>query len=201
MPHEQPPSGGQQEPDFHALIRRVRAGDPEAAARLVRDYEPEIRRMIRVRLGDTQMRRTLDSMDICQSVMGSFFVRAARGEYRLDKPDELQNLLCIMAYHKLIDMVRKKHLPEAGPSEAENEPADRGDSPSQEAMYRELLQMFRERLSEEERQLADLRAAGVRWDEIAEQLHGQAEALRKKLDRAVQRVARSLGLEYGDDEE
>ena len=64
-----------------------------------------------------------------------------------------------------------------------------------------MLEMFRERLSEEERQLADLRAAGVRWDEIAARLNGHPEALRKKLDRAVQRVARSLGLEYGEDEE
>jgi RNA polymerase sigma factor (sigma-70 family) len=187
---------------FEDLVRRVRAGEPAAATELVKRYEPHIRRAVRIRLMRyPHMRRLLDSVDICQSVMGSFFVRAAKGEYRLDKPDELQNLLVIMAYHKLIDMVRKKHLPEAPAADACTEPADHGDSPSQEAMYRELLEMFRERLTEEERQLADLRAAGVRWDEIAERLHGQPEALRKKLDRAVQRVARSLGLEYGEDEE
>jgi RNA polymerase sigma factor (sigma-70 family) len=190
------------EAGFEDLVRRVRQGDQAAAADLVKRYEPHVRRAVRIRLMRyPQMRRLLDSVDICQSVMGSFFVRAARGEYRLDRPDELQNLLVIMAYHKLIDMVRKKHLPEPPGGAAAIEPMDRADSPSQEAVYRELLLLFRERLSEEERQLADLRAAGMRWNDIAERLQGQPEALRKKLDRAVQRVARSLGIEYGEDEE
>jgi RNA polymerase sigma-70 factor (ECF subfamily) len=187
---------------FEDLVRRVRQGEQAAAADLVKRYEPHIRRAVRIRLMRyPQMRRLLDSVDICQSVMGSFFVRAARGEYRLDRPDELQNLLVIMAYHKLVDMVRKKHLPEPPSSDMPEEPPDRGDSPSDDAMYRELLQMFRERLSEDERQLADLRANGTPWNEIAARLNGQPEALRKKLDRAVQRVARSLGIEYGADDE
>jgi RNA polymerase sigma factor (sigma-70 family) len=190
------------ESSFEDLVRRVRLGEQSAAAELVKRYEPHIRRAVRIRLMRyPQMRRLLDSVDICQSVMGSFFARAARGEYRLDRPDELQNLLVIMAYHKLIDMVRKKHLPEAPRTDTPEEPMDRAEGPSQEAMYRELLQMFRERLTEEERQLADLRAAGHKWSDIAAQLQGQPEALRKKLDRAVQRVARSLGIEYGADEE
>jgi RNA polymerase sigma factor (sigma-70 family) len=187
---------------FEDLVRRVRLGDQAAAADLVKRYEPHIRRAVRIRLMRyPQMRRLLDSVDICQSVMGSFFVRAARGEYRLDRPDELQNLLVIMAYHKLVDMVRKKRLPEPPSSDVAEELPDRADSPSDDAMYRELLQMFRERLTEEERQLADLRANGKPWNEIAKQLQGQPEALRKKLDRAVQRVARSLGIEYGADDE
>jgi RNA polymerase sigma factor (sigma-70 family) len=190
------------ESSFEDLVRRVRLGEQSAAAELVKRYEPHIRRAVRIRLMRyPQMRRLLDSVDICQSVMGSFFVRAARGEYRLDRPDELQNLLVIMAYHKLIDMVRKKHLPEAPRGDTPEEPMDRAEGPSQEAMYRELLQMFRERLTEEERQLADLRAAGHKWTDIAAQLQGQPEALRKKLDRAVQRVARSLGIEYGAEDE
>ncbi len=188
------------ESGFEDLVRRVRRGEETAAADLVKRYEPHVRRAVRIRLMRyPQMRRLLDSVDICQSVMGSFFARAARGEYRLDRPDELQNLLCIMAYHKLIDLVRKKRLPEPPRDGAPEERPDRADSPSQEAMYRELLQLFRERLDDDERHLADLRAAGLRWNEIAERLHGQPEALRKKLDRAVQRVARSLGLEYGEE--
>ena len=33
--------------DFRDLIKRIRAGDPDAAVQLVREYEPEIRRAIR----------------------------------------------------------------------------------------------------------------------------------------------------------
>lgn len=59
---------------FGELIERVRLGEADAAVELVRTYEPAIRRTLRVRLVDARLRSTLDSMDICQSVLGSFFV-------------------------------------------------------------------------------------------------------------------------------
>src|SRR6516165_1899580 len=62
---------------FQDLIRRIRAGDPEAAAELVRRYEPTIRRAVRVRLVDARLGALLDSLDVCQSVLASFFVRSA----------------------------------------------------------------------------------------------------------------------------
>ena len=48
-------------PDFEELIRRVRAWDQEAAAELVRRYEPAIRRAARIRLVDSRLRRLFDS--------------------------------------------------------------------------------------------------------------------------------------------
>jgi len=86
---------------FQVLIERVRAGDAEAATELVRRYEPMIRRAARVRLVDQRLARLLDSMDICQSVMASFFVRAALGQYELNSPDQLLRLLATMARNKL----------------------------------------------------------------------------------------------------
>ena len=74
---------------FQDLIRRVRAGDEVAAAELVRRYERHIRRVVRVRLVDPRLKRLVDSMDICQSVLASFFVRAALGQYSLKTPEEL----------------------------------------------------------------------------------------------------------------
>jgi len=51
------------------LMSRIQAGDPDAAAELVRHYEPDIRLEVRVRLRiqDGRVRRMLDSMDITQS--------------------------------------------------------------------------------------------------------------------------------------
>jgi DNA-directed RNA polymerase specialized sigma subunit len=42
------------EQQFENLIRRVRAGDAEAAAELVKGYEPTIRRMVRMRMRDSR---------------------------------------------------------------------------------------------------------------------------------------------------
>jgi RNA polymerase sigma-70 factor (ECF subfamily) len=183
------------------LLRRVRGGDQGAAAELVRQYEPTIRRVARVRLLDTRLRRLLDSMDICQSVFGSFFVRAALGEYDLKTPEQLLNLLVSMSSRKVIDQARRakaarrdiRRSEEGDP--AEQQWAAPGPSPSQEVAGAELLEEFRSRLSAEERQLAEDRAAGLDWPQIAAKRGGSPEALRKRLARAIDRISAELGLE------
>src|ERR1700736_4210985 len=92
---------------FADFMHRVRAGDQQAAAELVRRYESEIRREVRLRLSDPRLNRALDSMDLCQSVLGSFFVRVALGQYDLDNPRQLLKLLMGMARNKLAFQVRK----------------------------------------------------------------------------------------------
>lgn len=187
---------------FEALIRRVRAGDARAAAELVQQYEPEIRRAIHVRLTDPRLRRVMDTMDICQSVLGNFFVRVAAGQFDLDQPDQLVRLLVVMARNKLRDQARRQHAGrrdqrrvEAAGEELLAAVADTADSPSQLVAGRDLLDAMRRRLSDEERFLADQRAAGREWDNIAVDLGGSPEALRKKLTRAIDRVAHELGLD------
>jgi RNA polymerase sigma-70 factor (ECF subfamily) len=83
---------------FPELILRVRAGDADAAAEVVRRYEPEIRT-------DPGLRRLLDSMDVVQSVLGNCFVRAAAGQFDLERPEQLLKLLVTMARNKLRDQV------------------------------------------------------------------------------------------------
>ena len=77
------------QPDFAEFLRRIRCGDPEAAQELVRRYESTIRLAVRTRLTDPALERQLDSADICQSVLASFFVRAAAGQYDLADPGQL----------------------------------------------------------------------------------------------------------------
>src|SRR5437588_9387218 len=93
---------------FADLIRRVRAGDELAAAELVKRYEPAIRLEVRLRLGDTRLRRVFDSMDVCQSVLASFFVRAASGQYELEAPTDLLKLLVVMTRRKVAHQARKQ---------------------------------------------------------------------------------------------
>src|SRR5262249_43378354 len=96
-----------EENSFALLMRRVRAGDEAAAAELVRRYEPTIRRVARGRLADTRLRGLSDSMDVCQSVLGSFFVRAALGQFDLQTPEQLLNLLVSMSRRKVADVARE----------------------------------------------------------------------------------------------
>ena len=70
-----------------------------------------------------------------------------------------------------------------------------GPSPTEQVAWRELVEMVRTRLTDDERRLSDLRAGGREWSEIAGLTGGTAEAARKRLERAFDRVARELGWE------
>ncbi len=202
-PHD--PAAGAESASFPELIRRVRAGEEEAARTLVRNYEPAIRRAVRLRL-DPRLQRVYDSMDICQAVLASFFVRAASGQYELDTPEQPLKLLATMARHK-VGKARRGQLAArrdarreiAGDAE-EHQVKSPGGTPSRQIAARELLEMAYSRLSEDERRIVELRQQGHDWPAIAASLGGSAEALRKKLTRALARISDELGLDDADDE-
>jgi RNA polymerase sigma-70 factor (ECF subfamily) len=144
-------------------------------------------------------------MDVCQSVLKSFFVRTAAGQYDLDTPEQLQRLLVSMARNKLASAARgqrrqrrdQRRLAAGGAEQLEGV-ADDTPSPSAVVAGRELLTRFHQALSAEERRLAELRGEGLAWAEIADQVGGTAQARRMQLARAVERVARELGLDEED---
>src|SRR5438067_2234200 len=92
---------------FKTFIRRVRAGDGHAAMELVERYGPAIRRAVRVRLRDPRLQRLVESVDICQSVFASFFLRTALGQYDIESPDQLLRLLSTIARNKLANQARR----------------------------------------------------------------------------------------------
>lgn len=127
-------------------------------------------------------------------------MRAAMGQYTFDSPAQLVNLLAAMARSKLAAQVRRQlaqRRDRRRVTAVEDQGQLAGDtpSPSRELVARELLAQVRHRLSPEERQLVELRSAGHDWAEVAAQVGGGAEALRKKHARALDRVARELGLD------
>ncbi|MEM7455171.1 MAG: ECF-type sigma factor [Planctomycetota bacterium] len=187
---------------FENLIQRVREGDEEAAFELVRAFEPEIRRDVRLRLTDRRLRRTLDSTDICQSVFSNFFVRAAMGEFEFDRPVQLLRLLSTMARNKVIDRHRyeKVRRPADGRQmvpidDFPMELPQNDGTPSQIVEGRDLLEKIESRLTREEQEISALRRSGASWKEIASELGQSGEALRKQLARAIERVFSELGLD------
>ena len=186
---------------FDDLINRIRQGDGEAAAELVRRYEPELRVLARVRLTDPALRRVVDSMDICQSIMANFFVRVAAVQFDLETPEQLLGLLATMVRNKATDRVRREQrdrrdvrrvaktsVEELGLQESQK-------TPGSMVAHKELLQLVRDQMSKEENEIAIHRLNGCSWDEIAQQMGGTAEALRKRFARAIDRVANELGLD------
>jgi RNA polymerase sigma-70 factor (ECF subfamily) len=184
-------------PCFRELIRRVRSGDQQAAADLIRQYEPEIRRFIRVRLTDPHLGRLLDSADICQSVFVTFFVKVNGGLYDLDEPAQLIKLLVTMARNKLVDYARQpdqRRAEDMGAAFWDALPG-KGDSPSRVAVKKELLREVRRRLTPAEADLVELRADGKSWQEVAAACGSTPGAVRKRLARALDRVCQELHID------
>jgi hypothetical protein len=70
-----------------------------------------------------------------------------------------------------------------------------GESPSMEVAARDLLQEVHRRLSPDERRLLEMRNQGSDWSAIASEIGGGAQALRRRLSRGLDRIARQPGLD------
>lgn len=189
--------------NFANLLERVRGGDPDAAAELIRQYEPAIRRSLRLRL-DPRLRRTCDSMDLCQEVMCSFFIRTATGQYELNSPEDILKLLIAMARNKLKKAQRNQFRLKrdarrvVATSADEQELPQPVSTPSEQIAAKDLLSQFRHRMSEQEQRLVELRSQGHDWKAVAAELGGNPDAYRKQLARAVTRISQELGLDAVD---
>lgn len=185
---------------FADFVRRIRQGDDLAAEELVHKDAPLIRREVRLSIEDDRLRRAFDSIDVCQSVLASFFVRVAVGQFELERPAQLAGLLVAMARNKIASRarfeqrLRRDSRRVSHPTEDTlDELIDPMPSPSETVTSRDLLDSLRAALTEEERHIADLRGRGLEWDEVALELGGTGQARRMQLTRAVERAGRKLG--------
>jgi RNA polymerase sigma factor (sigma-70 family) len=181
-------------------VRRIRAGDDQAAEELVNRFESLIRREVRLRISGSQFDRAFDSLDVSQSVLANFFVRAAIGQFELEHPDQLARLLVTMARNKLVSRVRSERRQIRDirrvtvASDALDRVADEQPSPSEIFTRKELLERLRTLLSDEERQIIDLRNQGLCWEEVATKLGGSGQARRMQMSRGIERLTRQLGV-------
>jgi RNA polymerase sigma-70 factor (ECF subfamily) len=189
------------EPSFEQLMAELRAGDQQAAERIAREYGRLIQIMVRARLSDHRLRRVFDSVDVCQSVMASFFLRTAAGQYDLQTPAQLVALLTAMARHKLRSRVRKLTArrrdirQQVDDVNLDTVLDGRAHMPCRQVELRELLELFHASLSDDERLIVEMRRGGASWDEVALRADTTPEAARKRLNRATSRFLREFELE------
>ena len=185
--------------EFEQLIGRLRNGDQAAASELVGKYESEVRRFVRFRLTTPAIRRFVDSLDISQSVLGRFFVELREGKLDVSTPGQLRNLLLTMARNKLYDQARKELAEKRDATRVEEygegKFVDHEDSVSENVADTEFVNVIRTHLSDDERYLIDQRMTLNRsWEDIASELNSTPDAVRKRMTRAIDRVAGQLGV-------
>ncbi len=190
---------------FEAQLRQLRSGNAHAIAEFVARYEPYIRRSLRFRIVRASLQSAADSADVCQSVLGSFLLRLSAGEYALQTEDDLRKLLTTIANKKFLEFSRHESAAKRDRSitESWSERHELATSnmhdPAAGIIFSEMQSHLVQRLSPHELELLQLRRSGKDWAEIAEQLQEEQTLLRKRYSRALNRVARELGLESDDE--
>jgi DNA-directed RNA polymerase specialized sigma24 family protein len=137
-------------------------------------------------------------MDIVQRVWVSFFPRVVAGQYELEDPKKLLNLLITLAQNKLLDeakALRRKRRGEGqvvggiGPA---HDPLDPRPGPEQVVDERDFAREFRKRLPAREQSIWDQRLQGRSWIEIAAERGTDPDVLRIQFNRAIERVTRLM---------
>jgi DNA-directed RNA polymerase specialized sigma24 family protein len=184
--------------DFAELFARVCRGDAAAADVIVRRYESAIRVAVRTRLTDPALRRQFDSMDVCQSVLASFFLGAATGAYDVSEQRQLVALLVKMARNKLAMRARdqyrqRRDVRRLRPSSHSPESlVSKAPGPTRQVAGKELLDRALAMMSNDTRGIAERRMRGESWSDIALDLGGTPDARRKQYERAVAYIAEVL---------
>jgi DNA-directed RNA polymerase specialized sigma24 family protein len=185
------------ESEFREILDRAGRHDTEAERLLVERFGPVVEREIR--LSTIGLPNNVGRSDIYQSVMGRLFLGVYAGRYELDRPEELVRLLKRMTRNRLIDHHRHKKIERVVAAEnseqAPYDPVDEQTSPSEDLRFGEIKDDFERRIGDDVRAIFELRRRDLGWDAIAESLgKGGAEAIRKRYERAVDRVLKSMGL-------
>ena len=186
--------------DLGLLLERLRQGDEEAAKQLVQRYESAIRVAVRTHLSDPHLRRQFDSLDVCQSVLASFFFHLTSGAYDLHVPEQLSGLLMKMAQNKLRmrarDQLRQRRdIRRLSHTDVEDAKVSSEEPGPEEAIDdKDLLEHALNLMPAEIRAIADRRIAGELWPQIADAMGGTPDGRRKQFERAVLPIAESLRL-------
>lgn len=189
-----------EERSFHELIATVRRGDPAAQAELFQRYGPIIQRIARIRILNARLGHVVEPSDIRQEVLKSFFAHLE--DFDLGREDQVRHLLEQMARHKVENYNRRQHA-ECRDREREERGvtptvADgRAGTPSEVVGKRELSRECWQRLSPAEQLLYQFREEGRTWEEIAQEMESSPEALRKRYERALERVRKELDSSEG----
>jgi RNA polymerase sigma-70 factor (ECF subfamily) len=179
---------------FQALMSRVRDGQSAAAAELLREFELEVRLMVRARL-PRALRSRFDSMDFVQAVWKSVFTGNGRTE-AFAGSDQFRGYLEVVTRNKVLHEFRKGttkkfdiHREEPlyvrrNGSEAPRELAGPDPTPSQVVQADDCWDKIVAGRSALDIEIVRLRRMGLTFEEIAERTGLSDRTVRRVIDHA-----------------
>ncbi len=188
--------------DFAEMIRLARAGDDAATAKLLGQFEAEVRTMVRIRL-PRALRNQFDSMDFVQAVWKSVFTGSNADSNPAAFADEGQfrGFLAGVARNKVheehrrqtrtkkYDIGREERLyVQRGDREVSRDVAGSDPTPSENAQADDRLGQLVRGRTDQEVEIIILRREGLTYDEVAAKIGCNERSVRRVIDAARKRM-------------
>lgn len=189
--------------EFRRMVRLAQEGDDQAVAALLRQFEPDVRLMVRVKL-PRALRTQFDSMDFVQAVWQSVLAdRSDEPAESFENPGHFRAYLAGVARNKVLEEYRRRTQTRKydlsreeplyvrrGGREQPREVASPDPSPSQEVQAGDRLDQLTAGRPRLEAEIVDLRRQGLTFEEIAGRLGLSDRAVRRILEAVRQRMER-----------
>jgi RNA polymerase sigma factor (sigma-70 family) len=181
------------------LLARFQAGDERCLAELLQDFEPEIRRVARLRLGPL-LRPHLDSLDMVQSVCVTLIEGFRRDQFTVTQPEQLVALAAGIIRRKIARTWRRLRTQIAAQARLSDQGESRSHAagatvdahdPAVEIQRQHDLEKLLSHVDPEDRHLLELRLEGFSTAEAARQMGANADVLRVRLSRLRKRLEAS----------
>jgi RNA polymerase sigma-70 factor (ECF subfamily) len=200
--HHDPVMGAVMLPDddFADLMARARSGEPAAIRAFLRQFEREVRMMVRARL-PRRLRTQFDSSDFVQAVWQSFFCDLQQHALEFANTDHLRGFLAGVVRNKVrqqhrrltrtekYDLAREERLYiRRGDREVVREVLSPDPSPSETAQAGDFLEKLIAGRSPREVAVITLRRQGLTLREIADRTGLNERTVRRIIEAAWSQV-------------
>lgn len=180
--------GRDQENEF---LDRISHGDPSAAVELDHRYRQRLCRLVQRAL-DSSIRQREDPEDVVQTVLRTYFRRAARGEFQIADSSDLWALLALITRRKILKRAKyhgaAKRETRVEMVLAVDVEGSRDPEPADAAIAAELVEKTLQGLEPRAGEVFQLRLAGCTEQEIATKLSCTRAAVRLQLKRIRERL-------------
>jgi RNA polymerase sigma-70 factor (ECF subfamily) len=185
---------------LEALLEKLCAGDPEAAERVFRAYEPYLRKVVRRRL-PARLRARFDSADIVQSVWVDVLKGFREAGWHFRDTAHLRAFLVKVTRNRFIDRYRQHHRA----LEREQPLADGADDalpspdpcPSDVAGAEDTWERLLALCPPEHHAVLHLRRQGLPVAEVAARTGMHPDSIHRILRRLARRLALHAGPHHG----
>jgi RNA polymerase sigma-70 factor (ECF subfamily) len=174
---------------FTDLMARACQGDNGAMMELVRQYEPEIRRVAHNRIGPA-LRPYLDSLDLVQSVHRSLILNLRKQKFTLSKQEELIALAVTFLVRKVSHQWRKIQREEQILRLVEilRRRVAVTEDPTAALERRDRVRNLLEQTGDDDRRLLELHLEERSTEEIAKQLHLKENVVRARRSKLFRKL-------------